>query len=50
MNIGKYSHVTQAPQDLRLPVRPRIDFKISILVFKAIHGLASPYISDLINA
>ena len=50
MNIGKYSHVTQALQDLRwLPVRARIDFKILILVFKAIHGLAPPYVSDLIT-
>ena len=50
MNIGKYSHVTQALQDLHwLPVRARIDFKILILVFKAIHGLAPPYVSDLIT-
>ena len=38
MNIGKYSHITQALQDLHwLPVRARIHFKILILVFKAIH-------------
>ena len=50
MNIGKYSHVTQALQDLHwLQVRARIHFKILILVFKAIHGLAPPYISDLIT-
>ena len=50
MNIGKYSHVTQALQDLHwLPVRTHIHFKISSLVFKAIHGLAPPYISDLIT-
>ena len=50
MNIGKYAHVTQALQDLRwLPVCARIHFKILILVFKAIHGLAPPYISDLIT-
>ena len=50
MNIGKYFHVTQALQDLCwLPVRARIHFKILILVFKAIHGLAPPYISDLIT-
>ena len=35
MNIGKYSHVTQALQDLHwLPVHAGIDFKILILVFK----------------
>ena len=50
MNIGKYSHVTQALQDLHwLPVRARTDFKILILVFKAVHGLAPPYISYLIT-
>ena len=50
MNIGKYSHVTQVIQDpLWLPVRARIHFKILILVFKAIHRLAPPYISDLIT-
>ena len=50
INIGKYSHVTQALQDLHwLPVCARIHFKILILVFKAIHGLAPPYISDLIT-
>jgi len=51
MNIGKYSHVTQAVQDLHwpVPVSARIQFKILILVFKAIHRLAPPYISDLIT-
>ena len=52
MNISKYSHVTQAKkdQDLHwLPVRARIHFKILLLVFKAIHGLAPPYISDLVT-
>lgn len=32
-----------------LPVRAHIHFKILILVFKASHGLAPPYISDLIS-
>ena len=50
MNIGKYSHVTPALYDLHwLPVRARIHFKILVLAFKAIHGLAPPYISDLIS-
>ena len=50
MNISKYCHVTQAFQDLHwLPVRARIHFKILLLVFKAIHGLAPPYISDLVT-
>ena len=50
MNIGKYSHVTQALQDLHwLPVDARIHFKILILVFKATDGLAPPHINDLIS-
>ena len=50
MNIGEYSHIIPALQDLHwLPVRARIHFKILILVFKAIHGLATPYIRDLIS-
>ena len=48
MNIYEYSHITPALQDLHcLPVRARIHFKILISVFKAIHGLATPYIRDL---
>ena len=50
MNISEYFHITPALQDLHwLPVRARIHFKILILVFKAIHGLATPYIRDLIS-
>ena len=50
MTISEYSHIIPALQDLhRLPVHARIHFKILILVFKAIHGLATPYISDLIS-
>ena len=44
------SQAFQAFQDLHwLPVRARIHFKILLLVFKAIHGLAPPYISDLVT-
>ena len=50
MNISEYIHIIPALQDLHwLPVRARIHFKILILVFKAIHGLATPYIRDLIS-
>ena len=50
MNIGKYTHVTPALYDLHwLPVRARIHFKILVLAFKAIHGLAPPYITGLIS-
>ena len=41
MDIGKYSHITPALYELHwLPVPARIHFKILLLAFKAIHGLA----------
>jgi len=29
-----------------LPVKQRIDFKLAVLVYKSLHGLAPPYLSD----
>ena len=50
INIGKYSHTTQAVRGLHwLPAHARILFKVLILVFKAIHGLAPPYNSDFLR-
>ena len=41
MNIGELSNVTPALYDLHwLPVVARIRYKILVLAFKAIHGLA----------
>ena len=49
MDIGKYSHITPALYELHwLPVLARIHFKILLLTFKAIHGLAPAYISNLL--
>ena len=49
MDIGKYSHITPALYELHwLPVLARIQFKILLLAFKAIHGLAPVYISNLL--
>ena len=46
----RFSHITPALADLHwLPVRFRIRFKILIFVFRAIHGLAPSYLSDLIT-
>uniref|UniRef100_A0A3B3QUE0 Reverse transcriptase domain-containing protein n=1 Tax=Paramormyrops kingsleyae TaxID=1676925 RepID=A0A3B3QUE0_9TELE len=43
-------HITPILQELHwLPVRFRIDFKILLLTFKAIHNLAPPYLSDLLQ-
>ena len=48
-DIGKYSHFTPAFYELHwLPVLARIHFKILLLAFKAIHGLAPGYISNLL--
>ena len=49
-DISRYDHVTPVLYSLHwLPVKYRICFKILILTFKAIHGLAPEYISDLIS-
>ena len=41
MGIGKYSHITPVLYELHwLPVQARIQFKITLLAFKAIHSLA----------
>ena len=48
-DIQKYSHITSALYELHwLPVLARIHFKILLLAFKAIHGLAPEYISKLL--
>ena len=49
MDIGKHCHITPALYELHwLPVPARIHFKILLLAFKAIHGLAPAYISNLL--
>lgn len=46
----KRDHITPILASLHwLPVKFRIDFKILLFVFKALNGLAPPYISDLIH-
>ena len=43
-------HITPILQQLHwLPVKYRIDFKILLLTFKALHNLAPPYLTDLVN-
>ena len=50
MDVGKYSHITPVLYELHwLPVQARIQFKILLLPFKAIHGLAPSYISNLLS-
>ena len=49
MDVGKYSHITPVLYKLHwLPVEARINFKLLLLTFKAIHGQAPLYIKDLI--
>ncbi|KAL9968930.1 hypothetical protein ACROYT_G021081 [Oculina patagonica] len=50
LGIGKFSHITPALYELHwLPVSLRIDYKILLLTFKCIYGLAPTYLSDLIR-
>ena len=49
-STSKYSHITPVLQELHwLPVRFRIHFKILLLTFKALNGLAPDYIRELIK-
>ena len=46
----KYGHITPILKELHwLPVRFRIHFKILLLSFKALNGMAPDYITELIN-
>ena len=50
LGFGKFSHITPALYELHwLPVSLRIDYKILLLTFKCIYGLAPTYLSDLIS-
>ena len=50
LSLSKYSHISPALYQLHwLPVPHRVHFKILILTFRAIHGLAPKYIIELIN-
>ena len=49
-SLPRFCHITPTLFSLHwLPVCFRIEFKLLILAFKAIHGLAAQYITDLIN-
>uniref|UniRef100_A0A8C5AN71 Reverse transcriptase domain-containing protein n=1 Tax=Gadus morhua TaxID=8049 RepID=A0A8C5AN71_GADMO len=48
-NTRKYDHITPILASLHwLPVRFRIHFKILLFAFKALNGLAPPYLSELL--
>ena len=45
----KREHISPVLASLHwLPIRYRIDFKLLLTVYKALHGLAPPYLSDLL--
>ena len=48
--VARYDHITPVLHDLHwLPVHYRIQFKILLLTFKCVLGIAPSYLSDLIN-
>ena len=50
-NVVRFDHISPTLKMLRwLPVKYRIDFiKILLITYKAIHGLAPAYLSELIT-
>ena len=50
MNVPRFCHITPVLTDLHwLPVVYRIQFKILIIAFKCLYGLAPMYLSELVN-
>ena len=48
--VPRYSHVTPALKSLHwLPIGFRVKFKIALLVFKALKGMAPPYLSRMLQ-
>ena len=49
-NISRFDHITPTLYNLHwLPVKFRIDFKVLLITYKAVHGLAPEYITDIIT-
>ena len=47
---AKFSHITPVLRTFHwLPIKQRVQFKMLILVFKTINGLAPNYITNLVN-
>ena len=50
-NTNRRAHITPVLAALHwLPIKSRIDFKILLITYKALHDLAPPYISELLHA
>jgi len=46
----KFDHITPVLRQLHwLPVRQRIIFKLAMIIFKCLHGLAPSYLADVCN-
>ena len=49
-NVNKYDHTQPERKRLHwLPVKQRIVFKLLLITYKAVHGLAPPYICELVQ-
>ena len=49
-NAPRFCHITPIMRDLHwLPIRARINFKVVLLTFKALHGLTPQYLQSLIS-
>jgi len=47
MRIGRQQHITPVLRELQwLPVRQRIDFKMAVLVYEALHGQLPQYLAE----
>ena len=45
----KHDHITAVLINLHwLPIKQRIEYKLLLLTFRSLHGLAAPYLSDLL--
>ncbi len=48
--LSRYAHVTHLYKELHwLPINPRIVYKVNLIVFKILHGLAPAYLVDLVT-
>jgi hypothetical protein len=48
--IGKYDHITPVLKDLHwLPIKFRIDYKVLVITFKVLNGLAPAYLKELLQ-
>ena len=48
--IPRFAHITPVLRELHwLPVKFRVEFKIALLVFKTLNGLALQYLSELLG-